>query len=42
MNLKDKTKWNKASLMNIARAGIFSADRSIKEYAENIWNIKRI
>lgn len=39
---KDKTKWNKASLMNIARAGIFSADRSIKEYAENIWNIKRI
>jgi len=39
---KDKIKWNKASLMNISRAGIFSADRSIDEYAENIWNIKRI
>ncbi len=37
---KDKEKWNKMSLNNIAAAGYFSADRSIKEYAENIWNIK--
>lgn len=35
----DKKKWNRMSLINIANAGIFSADRSIKEYAENIWNL---
>ena len=39
---KDKLKWNKMSLMNIASSGIFSADRSIKEYAENIWHIKPV
>lgn len=38
--VKNKTKWNKMSLHNIAAAGFFSADRSIKEYAENIWNLK--
>ena len=36
----NKAKWNKMSLMNIAASGFFAADRSIKEYAENIWNIK--
>ena len=35
-------KWNEMSLLNIAGAGFFSADRSIKEYAENIWNLKSI
>ena len=39
---KDKLLWAKKSLNNIASAGIFSADRSIKEYAERIWNLKRI
>ena len=34
---KDKKKWNHMSLMNIANAGIFSADRSIMEYARDIW-----
>lgn len=38
----DKQKWNKMSLNNIAAAGIFSADRSIKEYASNIWNLKSL
>lgn len=32
--------WNKMSVVNIANAGIFSADISIKNYAENIWHIK--
>ena len=36
----DKTKWNQMSLRNIAASGFFSADRSIRQYAENIWNIK--
>ena len=38
----DKTAWAKKSLNNIASAGVFSADRAIKEYADRIWNIKRI
>lgn len=37
---QDKKQWAKMSLNNIAHAGIFSADRSIKEYADNIWNLK--
>ena len=39
---KDKMKWNDMSLMNIAKSGIFSADRSINDYANDIWNIKPI
>lgn len=35
----DKEKWNKMALVNIAEAGIFAADRSISDYAHNIWHI---
>ena len=38
----DKRAWNQKSLRNIAAAGYFSADRSIKEYAENIWELKAL
>lgn len=38
----DREKWERMSLMNTASAGIFAADRSIREYAENIWHIKPI
>ena len=34
---RDKQKWNHMSLMNISNAGIFSADRSIMDYARDIW-----
>ena len=34
---QDKKTWNRMSLMNIANAGIFSADRSIMDYARDIW-----
>lgn len=33
----DPTAWNKMSLANIAGAGIFSADRSVRDYARDIW-----
>ena len=33
----DTQKWNRMSLMNIAGAGVFAADRAINEYAANIW-----
>ena len=35
----DHKTWNRMSLMNIANSGIFSADRSVMDYARNIWGI---
>ena len=35
----DKRLWNQKSLRNIAAAGFFAADRSIRDYANNIWNM---
>lgn len=37
-----KQDWNKKSLNNIAAAGYFAADRSIREYADRIWKLKQI
>ncbi len=34
---RDRGAWNRMSLMNIAGAGIFSADRSVMDYARDIW-----
>lgn len=39
---KDKYAFAKMSLMNISGAGIFSADRSIMDYANNIWHTKPV
>ena len=33
----DRTRWNQMSLANIANSGIFSADRSVMDYARDIW-----
>ena len=35
----DKKKWSKMSLVNIARSGFFSSDRSIQDYCDKIWKI---
>lgn len=37
----DKTKFNKMSLVNIANAGLFSADRAVLEYCKDIWHMKK-
>ena len=39
---RDRKDWNRKSLINIASSGYFAADRSIKEYADNIWHIKPV
>jgi starch phosphorylase len=39
---KDKKRWNRMALVNTAKAGLFSADRSVLEYAQDIWGIKPI
>ena len=36
----DRSQWNRKSLLNIARMGKFSSDRTIAEYARDIWHIK--
>lgn len=39
---RNQLDWNRISLINIARSGFFSSDRSIKEYADNIWHLKPV
>ena len=36
---RDVEKWQSMSLMNVANAGVFSADRAVDEYAKYIWNL---
>ncbi|WP_297721265.1 glycogen/starch/alpha-glucan family phosphorylase [Intestinimonas sp.] len=35
----DPKQWNKMALVNIAKSGIFAADRSIRDYARDIWKV---
>jgi starch phosphorylase len=39
-NYRDRNSWLRKSLLNIARMGKFSSDRTIHEYARDIWHIK--
>ncbi|MBQ6003897.1 MAG: glycogen/starch/alpha-glucan phosphorylase [Clostridia bacterium] len=39
---EDRSKWNSMSIVNIAKANIFSADRSIRDYARDIWDTNPI
>src|SRR5438034_1187569 len=34
--------WNRMAIMNVAKAGKFSSDRTIGQYAKEIWNVKPI
>ena len=36
---RDPSRWYRMSLINIARSGIFAADRSIQDYARDIWHV---
>ena len=39
---RDQKLWTKMSIMNVARSGKFSTDRTIKQYAEEIWGVKPV
>ena len=39
---KDRHQWAKKALINIAKSGVFSSDRSIKDYANKIWHVNSV
>lgn len=39
---RDRKDWNRKSLVNISEAGRFAADRSIRDYARDIWDIRPV
>lgn len=39
---EDKSSWARMCLINIAESGYFSSDRTIEEYATQIWNLKKV
>ncbi len=39
---KDKKAWYRNAVINVAHMGKFSSDRTIKEYANEIWNLKPV
>ena len=38
----DRMKWAKMALLNIARSGKFSSDRTIEDYVRDIWKLKKV
>jgi len=39
---KNKEKWARSAIINVAQSGKFSSDRTIQQYADEIWNLKKL
>jgi len=36
---RDPDQWTRKSILNVARMGLFSSDRAIREYCQDIWKV---
>jgi starch phosphorylase len=39
---RDREEWARMSIVNTARSGVFSSDRSIREYCDEIWKVQPV
>ena len=39
---RDEAAWAKSAMLNVANAGKFSSDRTIEEYAKDIWKLTKV
>jgi len=39
---QDNARWTRMTILNVARVGRFSSDRSIREYCEKIWKVESV
>ena len=39
---QDKDRWAKMCMVNIAKSGYFSSDRTIEQYVKDIWKVKKL
>ena len=39
---RDRDRWNRSAILNVARSGKFSSDRTIMEYVNDIWHLEKI
>jgi starch phosphorylase len=41
-DFRDAEGWSRRAILNVARVGVFSSDRAVREYAEQIWHLKPV
>lgn len=39
---RDRDRWTRMAILNVARCGFFSSDRTMRQYCEEIWNVEPV